>query len=66
MRYEDIKVVVVISICFGCFVLLIQISNLCYENIWSTMFMGYIFVIIETILLFIAIPILYLRHLNKI
>ena len=74
MRYEDIKKIVIVSICFGFFLVITQIVNIAliyknnprnYADNANTAGL-YVFGMILSITIFIIAPVLYLRHLNKI
>ena len=68
MKYENIKVIVVVSICIGCFILFLQIGNTITLSDYAGVlfFLTMLYAIPMTLFLFIVIPIAYLRHLNKI
>ncbi len=73
MEYKNKKILVIVSIIFG---FIVSISMMGYVNIYYIagdlgggsayylMFTSFV-IVIETFLLFIVIPILYLKHLNK-
>ena len=74
MKYEDIKKIVIASICFGFFLIITQIVNIVliyknnprnYADNANTASL-YAFGMILVMFLLIIAPVLYLRHLNKI
>ena len=65
MKYRNIKIIVVISIIIGIYALFGHITFLVLSQLPAPI-IGFSIAIIETIFLFMIIPILYLRHLNKI
>jgi len=68
MKYEDIKKIVIASICFGFFLIITQIISMVlpYEIINENYSNINVIVIILTIFFCIVPSILYLIHLNRI